>query len=402
MYRGRLAQVHKNGLLTSDYTYDNNGNRLTHNGTEATYNSQDQILTYDSKSFTWDQNGFLKTMSEGGQITTYNYDIQHNLRSVELPNGEQVEYIIDARNRRIGKKVNGIQTEGFLYKDQLNPYAWMDGSGNEKAIFIYGEMTHVPSYMIKSGIKYKYVTDHLGSVRALVNTSTGTLAQSITYDEFGNQLSNTNPDFQPFGYVGGITDYDTDLIRFGARDYDPSIGRWTSKEPLGFGGALNWYCYVSNNPILYIDPYGTDEMILIDNTTLRYESDDGSVVEMEVTTGVPGVSDPTIENQGPIPPGEYILFPDEITPTNFAREYIDPRDWGDYRAPLHPLEGTDTYGRSNFFIHGGEEPGSAGCVDVGDSDQYLFSLLLENNEPIKLTVCSTNSINEKRSSKCGN
>jgi RHS repeat-associated protein len=254
--RGRLAQVHKNGLLTSDYTYDNNGNRLTHNGTEATYNSQDQILTYDSKSFTWDQNGFLKTMSEGGQITTYNYDIQHNLRSVELPNGEQVEYIIDARNRRIGKKVNGIQTEGFLYKDQLNPYAWMDGSGNEKAIFIYGEMTHVPSYMIKSGIKYKYVTDHLGSVRALVNTSTGTLAQSITYDEFGNQLSNTNPDFQPFGYVGGITDYDTDLIRFGARDYDPSIGRWTSKEPLGFGGALNWYVYVGNDPVNKVDPSG--------------------------------------------------------------------------------------------------------------------------------------------------
>jgi RHS repeat-associated protein len=222
----------------------------------ATYNSQDQILTYGSKSFTWDQNGFLKTMSEGGQITTYNYDIQHNLRSVELPNGEQVEYIIDARNRRIGKKVNGIQTEGFLYKDQLNPYAWMDGSGNEKAIFIYGEMTHVPSYMIKSGIKYKYVTDHLGSVRALVNTSTGTLAQSITYDEFGNQLSNSNPDFQPFGYVGGITDYDTDLIRFGARDYDPSKGRWTSKEPLGFGGALNWYVYCDNDPMNKVDVNG--------------------------------------------------------------------------------------------------------------------------------------------------
>jgi RHS repeat-associated protein len=68
--------------------------------------------------------------------------------------------------------------------------------------------------------------------------------------------SSSNPDFQPFGYVGGITDYDTDLIRFGARDYDPSIGRWTSKEPLGFGGALNWYVYVGNNPIFYIDPTG--------------------------------------------------------------------------------------------------------------------------------------------------
>jgi RHS repeat-associated protein len=107
------------------------------------------------------------------------------------------------------------------------------------------------------------------SVRALVNTSTGTLAQSITYDEFGNQLSNTNPDFQPFGYVGGITDYDTDLIRFGARDYDPSIGRWTSKEPLGFGGALNWYVYCKNNPIYYIDYTGLAPKWLVPNKKIE-------------------------------------------------------------------------------------------------------------------------------------
>jgi RHS repeat-associated protein len=95
-----------------------------------------------------------------------------------------------------------------------------------------------------------------GSVRKIIDVLDGTTAQSITYDEFGNQLSNTNPDFQPFGYAGGLTDYHTDLIRFGARDYDPSVGRWTSKEPLGFGGALNWYVYVSNDPVNWVDPSG--------------------------------------------------------------------------------------------------------------------------------------------------
>jgi RHS repeat-associated protein len=94
------------------------------------------------------------------------------------------------------------------------------------------------------------------SVQVNVNEEISTTAQSITYDEFGNQLSNTNPDFQPFGYAGGLTDYHTDLIRFGARDYDPSVGRWTSKEPLGFAGALNFYVYCDNDGVNYVDPDG--------------------------------------------------------------------------------------------------------------------------------------------------
>jgi RHS repeat-associated protein len=94
------------------------------------------------------------------------------------------------------------------------------------------------------------------SVQVFVNEEIGTTAQSITYDEFGNQLSNSNPDFQPFGYAGGLTDYHTDLIRFGARDYDPFVGRWISKEPLGFAGALNWYVYCDNDGVNYVDPSG--------------------------------------------------------------------------------------------------------------------------------------------------
>ncbi len=47
----------------------------------------------------------------------------------------------------------------------------------------------------------------------------------------------TNPGFVPFGFAGGLYEADTKLVRFGARDYDPQFGRWTSKDPILFGGA---------------------------------------------------------------------------------------------------------------------------------------------------------------------
>lgn len=56
---------------------------------------------------------------------------------------------------------------------------------------------------------------------------------------------------------GGLFDADTKLIRFGARDYDPTVGRWTTKDPIGFnGGDTNLYAYVGGDPMSYVDPSG--------------------------------------------------------------------------------------------------------------------------------------------------
>lgn len=73
----------------------------------------------------------------------------------------------------------------------------------------------------------------------------------------GNIISNSNPDFQPFAYAGGLFDSQTNLVRFGARDYEMITGRWTIKDPARFGGiSLCLYNYVLNDPVNKRDPRG--------------------------------------------------------------------------------------------------------------------------------------------------
>lgn len=99
-------------------------------------------------------------------------------------------------------------------------------------------------------------SDHLGSVRKVIDTETGQTIQEMDYDSFGNVTQNTNTNFQPFGFAGGIYDTDTNLVRFGARDYDPEIGIWTAKDPIGFAGGVNLYGYCGGDPINNMDPNG--------------------------------------------------------------------------------------------------------------------------------------------------
>jgi RHS repeat-associated protein len=60
----------------------------------------------------------------------------------------------------------------------------------------------------------------------------------ITYDSFENILTDSNPTFTiPFGFAAGLYDADKKLSRFGYRDYDAYVGKWTAKDPIGFDGG---------------------------------------------------------------------------------------------------------------------------------------------------------------------
>lgn len=259
---GRLTQATRNGAVTS-YSYDSNGNRISKSTVlstlPSTFDEQDRLLSAGDLTFGYSRNGDLerKTDTATNQVTTYFYDLFGNLRSVSLPTGSNIEYIVDGQNRRIGKKINGILRQGLLYKGQYAIVAELSGTGATVSRFIYGSKSHVPDSMVKNGVIYRILSDSLGSRRLIVNTSTGQIAQQIDYDEFGVVTLDTNPGFQPFGFAGGLYDADTKLVRFGARDYDPEVGRWTSRDPILFAGKqTNLYGYSFNDPVNFIDPSG--------------------------------------------------------------------------------------------------------------------------------------------------
>jgi RHS repeat-associated protein len=258
---GRLDQVRVNGVLVSDYDYDANGNRTsltTQTGIlTGTYDDQDRMLAYGGASYTYTANGELRMKAVGTDTTRYAYDVLGNLRQVQLPNSDVIDYLIDAQNRRVGKKVNGVLVQSFLYQGQLAPAVELDGAGQVVSRFIYGTRPNVPDYIVKGGATYRVVSDHLGSVRLVVDIATGNVAQHLDYNELGRVTRNTNPAFQPFGFAGGLQDQDTKLIRLGARDYDEETGRWTAKDKIGFeGGSSSLYAYAFEDPINLLDPDG--------------------------------------------------------------------------------------------------------------------------------------------------
>lgn len=260
---GRLKEVKSNGTTVSESIYDANSNRISGKisgvNFTASYNGQDQLVSWNNLNFTYNANGerISKIDTSTNSNTMYSWDSWGKLKSVVLPNSDVVSYKYDGAGRKSVVSLNGLIKSVYLYNGALQVVAELNASGGVISRFIWGVHPVIPEYFVKGGTKYKLITDPRGSVRLVLNTLTGAVAQQINYDEWGKVVSDTNPGFQPFGFAGGLYDHRTGLVQFGLRHYDGEVGRWISKDSIDFnGGDTNLYGYVISDPVNFVDPIG--------------------------------------------------------------------------------------------------------------------------------------------------
>jgi RHS repeat-associated protein len=109
--------------------------------------------------------------------------------------------------------------------------------------------------MLRSAATSYYNADGVGSVTSLTNAS-GALAQTYTFDSFGNLTASTGSLVNPFQYTARESDPETSLYFYRARYYDPGAARFLTEDPIRFREGIDFYSYVHNRAPNLRDPRG--------------------------------------------------------------------------------------------------------------------------------------------------
>ena len=132
----------------------------------------------------------------------------------------------------------------------------MKGTNTQISRYTQGLGVDEPLIMERGGQSFFYQTDGLGSIIELTD-SNGTIAQSYVYNSFGNIEQQAGNIVNPYTYTGREIDTETGLYFYRARYYDSISGRFINEDPIGFAaGDNNFYRYVQNNPVNFMDPSG--------------------------------------------------------------------------------------------------------------------------------------------------
>jgi len=239
----RLTGV--SGPYSESYTYDEIGNITSRNGVDYNYDSNQPhaVDSIDgSTSYTYDANGNMTT--RGSQ--TIGWDVEN--RVVSVTGG--ASFVYDGDGNRVKKTENG---ETIVYVNQY--YEKNLDTGVVTTYYYLGGWL----VAMREGTNLKYMhQDHLSSTSVMTDTSGDSLG-AIKYLPFGETRSGSVPTDKQF--TGQRLD-DTGLYYYGARYYDPLIGRFISADTIVPDSknpqALNRYSYCINNPLSCIDPSGRD------------------------------------------------------------------------------------------------------------------------------------------------
>ena len=248
---------------TETFTYDSVGNRLTsHLSSDYVYDNLNKLLGDDGYTYSYDNNGNLtsKVDKVSSATTTYQYDAEDRLTQVVTPT-DVIQYKYDGLGRRNVRILNGVVTR-YVY-DQEDILFEFDENDQIKARYTHGPGIDEPISVDRDtdgdgvlDVTYYYHKDGLGSITTITDTS-GNVVQTYVYDTFGKIVQQTGSVENVYTYTGREWDAEAGLYYYRARYYDPTLGRFINGDPIGFaGGDVNFYVYVQNNPVNFVDPFG--------------------------------------------------------------------------------------------------------------------------------------------------
>ena len=211
------------------YSYDANGNQIT-----KTAESKTETNTYDGLNQ-------LIGFTDGETTASYKYNAD-GLRTSKTVDGKTINHIWDGNKQIVVDMDDSDWYSAEVYVRGTNLLAkFSKQSGNVKT-------------------DYQYYTQNAHGDVVNLTDSTGTVAKSYKYDAFGVEQNIDDSDSNAFRYCGEYYDAETGTIYLRARYYNPSTGRFISRDSYaGNTGAplsLNLYTYCQNNPIIAIDPSG--------------------------------------------------------------------------------------------------------------------------------------------------
>ncbi len=264
--RKQLVSVTRPGASAESYTYDKAGNRKTRTTggttTRYSYDAANQLVSStDGWSYTYDAAGNLLTRTKGGQTDTFVWDGLSRLTRITYADGTYSAYTYDHYGRRLSKRDRTGTLRYYVY-DGPNLVQELDGAGKLVASYVHGRTVDHPFSMTRNGVTYSYVYDRIGTVIALTDGA-GTVVTRYTYDAWGNHTTSGAAIEQPFGFTGREWDADSGLYFYRARYYDPGVGRFISRDPVGLTGGPNLYMYAANNPVSNVDPTGNFVLVLV-------------------------------------------------------------------------------------------------------------------------------------------
>ncbi|MFC9690437.1 RHS repeat domain-containing protein [Kribbella sp. NPDC056951] len=238
------------GATTSTYDYPAPGQARPHALQQVTTTKPDGAV--ETNSYAYDAVGNQTSRTVGGVQETFEWDAEGRLGKVKK-GSQETGYIYDADgNRLLRKDANGTT----LYLGNTELLLMKDGSQLGTRYYKFGKQT----IGVRVGTKLTWLgSDHHGSATLTVDAQTQAYQRKrITpYGEARGPATPNWPGRQDF--VGGLKDDATGLIHLGAREYDPSTGRFISVDPVVDAEdqqQLNAYAYANNSPVSFLDADG--------------------------------------------------------------------------------------------------------------------------------------------------